>query len=310
MTLKRPWAPRPCVLPGIRPSDRLPAYPGPPQSGGRGGPHDHTQEGTVDDLRSPDLRPQARRRSRVEEAFAKALPHREKYSKLAAFFPHRNRPVEPGYPHLALREPDERNEVRAEAGKDPNWPPDSQGTILHMESEIFQPAPFMRPMGGGQKLGNVYEMRIYEYQNGAMPKVLDIWGGHRTSGKVLAAGRRYVQRHRRLNSGSTSGPTRTWESATASAPKRPPPRTGRRRRVSFWSTRPPRSGAGQLLAASVARHSPGDFGRGEWSFAPALQSKQVLIPPPSNPRRLSMNIGIAMFVTPIVHRCGGTGASL
>ena len=85
-----------------------------------------------------------------EEAFEKALPHREKYSKLAAFFHTEIGPLNQVihiWPYESL---DQRNEVRAEAGKDPNWPPDSQGTILHMESEIFYPAPFMRPMGGGR----------------------------------------------------------------------------------------------------------------------------------------------------------------
>ena len=126
-----------------------------------------------------------------EEAFEKALPHREKYSKLGAFFHTEIGPLNQVihiWPYDSL---DQRNEVRAEAGKDPNWPPDSQGTILHMESEIFYPAPFMRPLGGGQKQGNVYEMRIYEYQNGAMPKVLDIWSAaieHREKFSPLAAG--------------------------------------------------------------------------------------------------------------------------
>jgi len=31
--------------------------------------------------------------------------------------------------------------------------------IVQQESEIYNPAPFMRPMGGDQALGNVYEMR-------------------------------------------------------------------------------------------------------------------------------------------------------
>ncbi len=126
-----------------------------------------------------------------EDAFAEALPHREKYSKLAAFFHTEIGPLNQVihiWPYESL---DEREEVRAAASKDPNWPPDSQGTIQHMESEVYHPAPFMRPMGGGQKLGNIYEMRIYEYQNGTMPKVLDIWSAaieHREKFSPLAAG--------------------------------------------------------------------------------------------------------------------------
>ena len=53
---------------------------------------------------------------------------------------------------------DQRNEIRAEASKDPNWPPANDPDMyIHQEAEIFTPAPFMRPMGGDQALGNVYE---------------------------------------------------------------------------------------------------------------------------------------------------------
>ena len=44
-----------------------------------------------------------------------------------------------------------------------------------MESEIWIPAAFSPALGGGKKLGNIYEMRIYTYAPGAMPKVLEAW---------------------------------------------------------------------------------------------------------------------------------------
>jgi len=126
-----------------------------------------------------------------EQNFAEALPHREKYSKLGAFWHTEIGPLNQvihvwGYENLG-----ERTKIRAEAANDPNWPPKSDGLILNMESEIFTPAEFMRPLGGGQALGNIYEMRIYTYQPGTMGEVLKRWTAaipHREEYSPLAAG--------------------------------------------------------------------------------------------------------------------------
>ena len=70
-----------------------------------------------------------------EESFSEALPHREKYSPLAAFW-HTdigtlNQVVHVwGYEDLL-----EREKIRAEAAKDPNWPPRDTSMIMTMESE-------------------------------------------------------------------------------------------------------------------------------------------------------------------------------
>ncbi len=76
--------------------------------------------------------------------------------------------------------------------KDPNWPPANDPDMyVRQESEIFTPAPFMRPMGGDQALGNIYEMRIYTYKTGSMGEVLKRWAAaipHREEFSPLAAG--------------------------------------------------------------------------------------------------------------------------
>ena len=126
-----------------------------------------------------------------EANFAEALPHREKYSKLAAFWHTEIGPLNQVIHVWPYADLDERTKIREEAGKDPNWPPKSDGLILNMESEIFIPADFMRPLGGGQALGNVYEMRSYTYQPGSMGEVLKRWGNsvpHREEFSPLAAG--------------------------------------------------------------------------------------------------------------------------
>ena len=113
--------------------------------------------------------------AQFEENFAEALPHREQYSKLAAFWHTDIGPLNQvihvwGYEDLA-----ERTRIRAEASQDPHWPPRDEALVLNMESEIWNPAPFMRPMGGDQSLGNVYEMRTYTFAPGSIPEVIEAW---------------------------------------------------------------------------------------------------------------------------------------
>jgi len=126
-----------------------------------------------------------------EKNFGEALPHREKYSKLGAFWHTDIGPLNQVIHVWPYENLGEREEIRAEAAKDANWPPKSDGLILNMESEIFTPAEFMRPLGGDQALGNIYEMRIYTYQPGTMGEVLKRWAAaipHREEYSPLAVG--------------------------------------------------------------------------------------------------------------------------
>ncbi len=113
--------------------------------------------------------------AQFEENFGKALPHREKYSKLAAFWHTEIGPLNQVIHVWPYENLEERTRIRAEAAQDPHWPPASEGNILNMESEIWNPAPFMRPLGGDQALGNVYEMRVYTFEPGSIPEVIDSW---------------------------------------------------------------------------------------------------------------------------------------
>lgn len=111
-----------------------------------------------------------------EENFAAALPHREKYSKLGAFWHTEIGPLNQVIHVWPYESVEERNSIREDAGKDPNWPPKNDPDMyVSMNSEIFNPAPFMRPLGGNQALGSIYEMRSYTYKVGSINKVIDIW---------------------------------------------------------------------------------------------------------------------------------------
>ena len=131
-----------------------------------------------------------------EENFAKALPHRLQYSPLAAFWHTEIGPLNQVihvWPYESL---DERTRIRAEAAQDPNWPPANDPDMyVNMESEIFIPAPFMRPLGDDQALGNIYEIAFLHLQDRLHGRGAQALGSRRPSPRrVLSSGRRLVHR--------------------------------------------------------------------------------------------------------------------
>jgi hypothetical protein len=111
--------------------------------------------------------------AQAEKNFEEALPNRIKNSPLAAFWHTEMGPLNQIIHVWEYENLQHRADVRAQSV--PGWPPKIQEFILTMESEIWTPAPFSPALGGGKKLGNIYEMRIYQYAPGALPKVLEAW---------------------------------------------------------------------------------------------------------------------------------------
>ncbi|CAI8016389.1 Protein NipSnap homolog 1 [Geodia barretti] len=141
------------------------------------------------EVRTYDMKPGAV--PQAEEAFAEALPYREKYSPIAPSGTPRWA-AEPDHPRLGLRQPGRagayprRGEPGAQLASQ-NHPGQ------HREHELrgLDAGPFMRPMGGDQALGNIYEMRVYTYENGSMPELLRRWADslpYREEFSPLAAG--------------------------------------------------------------------------------------------------------------------------
>jgi hypothetical protein len=113
-----------------------------------------------------------------EERYAKRLPLREQHSKLGAFWH-----TEVGtlnqvihvYPYDDLQQ---RTAVRDALAKDAGRAqlPGGREFIVAQETDIMVPAPFMHPLGSRDYgTGNIYEMRIYTFAPGDIPKVLDGW---------------------------------------------------------------------------------------------------------------------------------------
>ena len=113
-----------------------------------------------------------------EERYAKRLPLREQHSKLGAFWH-----TEVGtlnqvihvYPYDDLQQ---RTAVRDALAKDAARAqlPGGREFIVAQETDIMVPAPFMHPLGSRDYgTGNIYEMRVYTFAPGDIPKVLDGW---------------------------------------------------------------------------------------------------------------------------------------
>lgn len=110
----------------------------------------------------------------VEARNAEALPYREKYSKLGAFWHTEFGPLNQVIHVWPYENLEHRTQVRAAAAQDPHWPPQTREFIVSQETEILLPAPFMRPMEP-REMGAIYEMRIYTFQPGTIPEVLKRW---------------------------------------------------------------------------------------------------------------------------------------
>ena len=112
----------------------------------------------------------------VEKRYGEAYESRKKYSPLTAFLHTEVGPLNEiihiwGYKDLA-----ERARIRAEAAKDPNWPPKIQEFIVRMQSEIVVPFPFTTELLPG-KIGPIFEVRYYNVRAGTMPDIIKRWAG-------------------------------------------------------------------------------------------------------------------------------------
>jgi hypothetical protein len=113
-----------------------------------------------------------------EERYAKRLPLREQHSKLGAFWHTEVGPLNQVihvYPYDDLQQ---RTAVRDALAKDAARAqiPGGREFIVAQETDIMVPAPFMHPLGSRDYgTGNIYEMRIYTFAPGDIPKVLDGW---------------------------------------------------------------------------------------------------------------------------------------
>jgi hypothetical protein len=110
----------------------------------------------------------------VEKRFGEAYEYRKKYSELAAFWHTEIGPLNEIIHVWPYQDMAERARIRAEAAKDPNWPPKIGDFVRTMQSEILVPFPFSPLLKPG-KFGPIYEIRVYTLKMGLVPEVMKAW---------------------------------------------------------------------------------------------------------------------------------------
>jgi hypothetical protein len=142
------------------------------------------------EFRTYTLKP--RSLAEVEKRYGEAYEYRKKYSPLAAFWHTEVGPLNEiihvwGYADLA-----ERARIRAEAAKDPNWPPKIREFVIDQDVEVVTPFPFI-PDIKPDTVGPIFEIRRYSLTPGSLPGVMKRWEGSigaraKLSPVVLAGG--------------------------------------------------------------------------------------------------------------------------
>jgi hypothetical protein len=112
--------------------------------------------------------------SEVEKRFGEAYEYRKKYSELTAFLHTEIGPLNEIVHIWGYRDLAERARIRAEAVKDPNWPPKIGEFIRAMKSEIVTPFSFLPDVTPG-RVGPVFELRYYTLKPGMLPELRKAW---------------------------------------------------------------------------------------------------------------------------------------
>ena len=133
----------------------------------------------------------------VEKRFGEAYEYRKKYSPLAAFWHTEVGPLNEIIHVWPYTDAAERARVRAEAAKDPNWPPKIQEFILKMQSEVWCRSRSCRRSRPARWVP-IFEMRCYAMKPGTLPDLIKRWEGEdRRAHQAVAAGHGRPRRVRR-----------------------------------------------------------------------------------------------------------------
>ena len=178
------------------------------------------------ELRTYDMRPGSIEEfeRRVEEAPApqdSPVPH-------GGLLAHVHRPAEPGRPHLALRGPERQGGHPGRGGQEPQLAPQDPGPGAE-HGERSHRARALRQGLEPAEIGPVFEIRIYTFQPGALPNVIEGWKDS------LPAREKYsptcspaTPKSAGSTAGTTSGHTLAWPSGTGYVQRRCPTPSGLR----------------------------------------------------------------------------------
>ncbi len=134
------------------------------------------------EVRTYDLKPGSL--PEVEKRFGEAYEKRRKFSELAAFWHTEIGPLNQVVHVWPYKDLGERAKIRAAAVNDGTRPPKINEFILNMRSDIMIPFAISPELKPG-KMGPYFEMRVYIYAAGELPKIMQAWE------KVLPARLKY-----------------------------------------------------------------------------------------------------------------------
>ena len=124
------------------------------------------------EMRTTDIKPKFL--PEVEKRFGEAYEHRKKHSPLAAFWHTEFGPLNQIIHVWPYQNLEERARIRAAAVKDGTWPPKIKEFIMSQRSDIMIPLSVSPEIKPG-KMGPCFEMRIYTYAPGELPKLMNLW---------------------------------------------------------------------------------------------------------------------------------------
>lgn len=110
-----------------------------------------------------------------EKRFAEAYSVRSKYSSMYGMWHTEIGPLNQIVHIWAYETLQQRADTRAAASKDPSgqWPPNTNDLVVSQESDILTPINGMQHHQGTNELGGLYELRMYTYPAGDLPKVAE-----------------------------------------------------------------------------------------------------------------------------------------
>ncbi|MYC06917.1 MAG: NIPSNAP family protein [Chloroflexi bacterium] len=125
------------------------------------------------DIHTYDVKPRAV--AELEGQVAEVLPTRLEISPLGGFWHTEVGPLNQIIHIWPYENMEHRTASRALMNARNVWGCLGAEFLVNMQSDIYLPAPFMRPLGEAE-FGPIYEMRTYTYRSGDISKVIDAWG--------------------------------------------------------------------------------------------------------------------------------------
>lgn len=186
------------------------------------------------ELRFDQLRP--RQVPSYTERWRAALPQRQTLSPLMGLWRTEVGDIDQIVHLWAYDDMAQRDRVEGEAAALPDWNDlQCRAQVQRQSNLLVAPAPFS-PALAERALGTIYELRIYQYDAGTIPNVIERWqekvqARQRLSPLCYAAIRFPVPG----TSGYICGPITTPSNACRSAPRPCAPARGRRRPPTAWS---------------------------------------------------------------------------